>query len=280
MTSTHPTPEPIDPTPGLYADTRTRTPGFIMYGPHCHSGFELFHVETGSCRFLINNHMYDLHEGDMILIPPRMLHYTRYPFGSCRRTVIFFRREDLGAEVPSLIPGGMDFFSESRIIQIPLAHRERITAWTAQMITELKISDSRTPSMMKILLQGLFMTCGRVCSLLRDPPVNIHTTNPQVLLAARFINEHYMQPLTTADIAAAAGMSPNYLSRKFREAAGIGLHEYLVFIRLDHAALDLVSTDDTITVIALRCGFSDSNYFKDAFRKKYGMTPRAYRKAL
>lgn len=280
MTNTHPSPEPVDPFTGLYAETRVRTPGFIMYGPHCHSCYELFYVESGSCRFLINNHMYDLHERDIILIPPLTLHYTRYPFGSCKRTIIFFRKEDLGTDVPELIPQSLNFFSESLIFQVPEAHREQINSWTAQMITDLKINDSRTPAMMKILLQGFFMLCGRVCSLLHDPPVNIRTTNPQVLLAARFINEHYMQPITTADVAAAAGLSPNYLSRKFREAAGIGLHEYLVFIRLDHAALELVSTDDTITVIALRCGFSDSNYFKDAFRKKYGMTPRSYRKAL
>ena len=96
--------------------------------------------------------------------------------------------------------------------------------------------------------------------------------------AAHYINEHYMNPMTTADVAQAVGFSPNYLSRKFRTAAGIGLHEYLVFVRLHHAALELISTHDSITTIALRCGFSDSNYFKDSFKKKYGVTPRDYRK--
>ena len=84
---------------------------------------------------------------------------------------------------------------------------------------------------------------------------------------------------TIAAIAAAAGFSPNHLSKRFRETAGIGVHEYLVFVRLQHAALELITTGDTITQIALRCGFSDSNYFKDVFKKKYGMTPRDYRKA-
>ena len=87
-----------------------------------------------------------------------------------------------------------------------------------------------------------------------------------------------MEPISAADIASAAGFSPNYLSKRFREAAGIGVHEYLMFVRLQHAALDLVSTGDSITEIALRSGFSDSNYFKDAFKKKYGVTPSAYRK--
>ena len=43
------------------------------------------------------------------------------------------------------------------------------------------------------------------------------------------------------------------------------------------AALELLSTQDSITEIALRNGFSDSNYFKDAFKKMYGVSPRAYR---
>ena len=68
-----------------------------------------------------------------------------------------------------------------------------------------------------------------------------------------------------------------FLTRLLNET-GIGLHEYIVFIRLHRAALELVATEDSVTTVAFRCGFSDSNYFKDAFKKKYGVTPRAYRK--
>ena len=87
-----------------------------------------------------------------------------------------------------------------------------------------------------------------------------------------------MHPITTGDVARAVGFSPNYLSRRFRTSAGIGLHEYIVFVRLHHAAQQLISTGDSITEIALRCGFSDSNYFKDSFKKKFGVTPRDYRR--
>lgn len=71
-----------------------------------------------------------------------------------------------------------------------------------------------------------------------------------------------------------------FRSEDISEAAGIGIHEYLAFTRLQHAAAELISTDDTITQIALRCGFSDSNYFKDVFKKKYGVTPREYRSGI
>ncbi len=59
----------------------------------------------------------------------------------------------------------------------------------------------------------------------------------------------------------------------------MGVHEYLVLIRLRSAAYELLSTDQSVTQIALHCGFSDSNYFKDAFKKKFGLTPRDYRRS-
>ncbi len=264
--------------PGVHAETKLRENGYTMSGHHCHECCELFYVETGACRFLVNDNLFDLHAGDFILIPPLVLHYTRYVFGPCRRTVILFQREDAGEEVCAFLPHGEGFFAHPRIFQVPEMHQAQVIDYISRMAAEEKISDPRSRLLLRLGLQSLLLLCSRVCAFLRESPPNIHTTDPQILKAASFITEHYMQPVTTAEIAAAAGFSPNYLSRKFREATGVGLHEYLVFIRLQHAALELVSTGDSITEIALRCGFSDSNYFKDAFKKKYGMTPRSYRK--
>ena len=72
-------------------------------------------------------------------------------------------------------------------------------------------------------------------------------------------------------------MNPTYFSKKFRETTGFGVKEYLTHIRLQNAAHLLCTTDPSITEIAGICGFSDGNYFGDAFRKHYGMSPRAYR---
>ena len=71
-----------------------------------------------------------------------------------------------------------------------------------------------------------------------------------------------------------SGSCFEFLRRFLLDLGGI---ELIVQTALAH---ELVSTSDSITVIALRCGFSDSNYFKDSFIKKYGITPRSYRKIL
>lgn len=263
----------------IYAGSEVREAGYVMPDPHCHSYFELFYVESGACRFFIDNNMYDIHAGDFMLIPPDVFHYTRYLFGACKRSVVHFHVEDISDSVKKLLPGHADFLSAMRIFQVPEAYREQINALLLRMVNEKKIADERSGLMLQALLQELFLLCGRECRFLNDIPANIHTTDRQIVQAAQFISNHYMDRISTADIAAAAGYSPNYLSQKFRKSVGIGIHEYLVFIRLQYAALELVTTNDSITEIAFRCGFSDSNYFKDAFKKKYGLTPRAYRKA-
>ena len=270
---------PEKPIDKILVGSEVRDEGYIMPEPHFHPDFELFYVENGTCRFFIENNIYDIHSGDFMLIPPDVFHYTRYLAGSCKRNVVHFRREDISQSVLRLFPQGENFLSAVRIIQTPEAYREQINAHLARMLNERKIADERSEPMLQALLQELFLLCGRECRFLNDVPVNIHTTDRQIVLAAQFISNHYMEHIGAADIAAAAGYSPNYLSHKFRKSVGVGIHEYLVFIRLQYAALELVTTNDSITEIAFRCGFSDSNYFKDAFKKKYGVTPRAYRKA-
>lgn len=262
----------------IYAESGVKAAGYVMASHHCHPYSELFYIENGACRFFIENNMYDMHAGDFMLIPPQVFHYTRYLFGDCKRNVVFFREEDIEEPVKKLLPQQTGFFSDMQIFQVPEVHQDQISTLLLQMVKEEKIGDERSSLMLHALLQELFLLCSRECRFQQDMPANIHTTDRQIVQAAQFISRHYMENITTADIAEAADYSPNYLSRKFREAAGIGVHEYLVFIRLQHAALELITTNDSITEIAFRCGFSDSNYFKDVFKKKYGITPRAYRK--
>ena len=265
-------------TDGVHAETHMRDPSFIMTGHHCHSCYELYYVHSGECRVLIDERFSDLRAGDFILIPPMTLHYTRYLHDSCLRSVILFRREDVPEDVLSCMPGRERFFSEAGIFQVPESAKPDMEQIIARLAAEDTNRDPLSPFLRRSLLHILLLNCARECVFLPGTATDIRTNDLQVLEAARYIGENYMHPITTDDVAAAVGFSPNYLTRRFRLSAGIGLHEYIVFIRLHHAAQELVTTADSITDIALRCGFSDSNYFKDSFKKKYGITPRAYRK--
>ena len=261
----------------ILADEALRDNTYVMPTNHFHPYFELYYLESGSCRFFLADRMLDLHAGDLLLIPPRTLHYTRYLFGPCRRFDLFFRPMDLEEEVTASFPGQADFFRRWQLLQIPVFYREPLCALFGRMVGELKIDDARTPLLQRCRLQELLLVCGRVGLSSETLPADIHTTDQSILRAAEFMRERFREPLTAGQIASAAGLSADYLSRRFRQATGMAVHEYLRFVRLQQAALELLETRDSVTDIALRCGFSGGNYFKDCFRAQFGQSPREYR---
>ncbi|MFP4380869.1 MAG: helix-turn-helix domain-containing protein [Candidatus Sumerlaeia bacterium] len=75
-----------------------------------------------------------------------------------------------------------------------------------------------------------------------------------------------------------ADMSKSNLLVVFREVTGMTPIEYLIDIRLRQAMHLLERNDATITEIAYKVGFTDSNYFARQFRKEIGASPSEYRK--
>lgn len=260
------------------ADRAIREVGCRMSAHHFHGCFELYFVEQGAVRILIGGGSFELGQADFLLIPPRTFHCTQYPNMRCVRSVVYFRPQDISRRVLSLLSDPDSFLSRPQIIHISREVRPQFFELISRLTREDRQPDPQTGPLMYFYLQELFLLLSRYGEIRQELPLDISVTNEQVLSAARYIHLNYMHPISAADIAAASGFSPNHLSKKFRQAAGIATHEYLTQVRLQHAALALASTEDSITQIALSCGFSDSNYFKDVFKKHFGLTPRDYRR--
>ena len=94
-----------------------------------------------------------------------------------------------------------------------------------------------------------------------------------------YIEEHYGEEF---DISQAAGMcfySQSHFMKYFKQYAGQPFVSYLNDYRLSRAGGFLRTKGDTVTEIAVRCGFDNLSYFNRLFRRKYGMTPKEYRES-
>ena len=87
----------------------------------------------------------------------------------------------------------------------------------------------------------------------------------------------YAEPLTVADMARAARLSPAHFSREFRAAFGESPHQYLLTRRLERAAYLLRNTDRTVADVCFMVGLSSVGSFTTSFRRMFGMTPTQYR---
>ena len=98
-----------------------------------------------------------------------------------------------------------------------------------------------------------------------------------LLRAKDLADARYFEPLTVADLARAAGLSPAHFSREFRRTFGEAPHQYLLTRRLERAAALLRNTDRTVTEICFAVGLTSVGSFTTSFRRVHGVTPLAYR---
>ena len=104
-------------------------------------------------------------------------------------------------------------------------------------------------------------------------------TSELVKLAMAYIHQHYIQPIAREDICQVLGISPNYLSRLFRQELGLTLTDYTNRYRMTIAKQLLIDTTASITEIAQQVGFDDPAYFSRVFARVAGVSPRDYRQA-
>ncbi|MFC4942985.1 helix-turn-helix domain-containing protein [Pseudonocardia sp. GCM10023141] len=94
----------------------------------------------------------------------------------------------------------------------------------------------------------------------------------------RYIERHLLDATTPADVAAAHGVSVRTVNRIFN-ATGQTVGEVIRVRRLARAREELTDSDQPVSSIAHRWGFSDPSHFTRSFKAHYGTSPRAYRSA-
>jgi AraC-like DNA-binding protein len=108
--------------------------------------------------------------------------------------------------------------------------------------------------------------------------------NSQCLLriaqAIAHLEVHYQDPMDLEYLAQIGRMSKRSLMRAFKKAMGMSPISYLIQVRMAKAVELLRQEELTITEIAHRVGYDDSNYFSRLFNTTMGLAPTAYRRRL
>jgi AraC-like DNA-binding protein len=96
---------------------------------------------------------------------------------------------------------------------------------------------------------------------------------------AAWIEAHAHRPIDLNDAAGQAGVSPFHFLRLFSAVLGVTPHQYLVRLRLRHAARLLAEDDRDVTDIAYDVGFNDLSNFVRSFHRAAGVSPLKFRQA-
>lgn len=248
-------------------------------GPHVHPFHEIFYLSSGECTSFIDHNIYKFGKGDLVIVPGGCLHKTIYTGkGIHERIVISFRqeitdwvKEQIGTEYLKncMVPG---------VINIPEKRRNYVDSLLDKLMFENDTPDILSTAFIKAGLVELLLFIIR-CTEYEDNVIKeIDVDNRKIQEVATYIFEHYTENILLEDVADKFDMSKSFLSKRFKTATGFGFKEYIINLRIQNACRLLLETNKSITDIAFECGFNDSNYFGDSFRKIKGISPRKYRK--
>ena len=98
--------------------------------------------------------------------------------------------------------------------------------------------------------------------------------------AKAFISENLSRKLTVSDVAAAVGVSKNYLTNVFSASEGVPLMEYINRSKLSYMLVLIRRYGYTLAQAGKQVGFTDVNYISRIFKRYYGMTVTDYKHTL
>lgn len=101
--------------------------------------------------------------------------------------------------------------------------------------------------------------------------------NYNVARVQHYMERNYADNIKIIDLAELIGMSVSSFNRLFKKEIGMTPFEYLIELRVNKSKVMLRRKENTVTDVALRCGFSSSAHYSAVFTKLTGTTPTEYR---
>ena len=248
---------------------------------HMHDYYEIYYLSKGKRRYFINHTLYDIDCGDVILVSKGDIHRTQVIESgeNYARYLIHFSQE-LVDKISLIIPE-KEFLKcfETKKLHIAAPGMHNFNSLLRKLENECKYDDEFNRQLVIVHFMELIINLNKNSSQKNMRFADDLTEyEDRIQSVCRYICNYYNRPINLDEIAKIAYMSPTYFSKKFKKVTGFGFNEYLNSVRVKMAINMLIETRYSITEIAMYCGYQDSNYFGDVFRKMTGMSPSSYRK--
>jgi AraC family transcriptional regulator, melibiose operon regulatory protein len=239
---------------------------------HAHGDVECVYTGPQGARLTLGGREHVLPASRFLAFWGGLPHQLEMPPGSDLLTLTIpltmLLRWNLGAPLLQRL-----FLGECLVGEPAAADDERMRAWAGELLSDDPFARRTVELEVQARLRRLTTAAGK-----GHRPLQIADQHLASMIHA--INERFRDDVSIRDIAAAAGLHPNYAMTLFRRTIGVTVWQYITRLRLAEAQVLLVSTDRTVLDIAMDAGFGSLARFYAAFTREFGMAPGQYRRQM
>lgn len=269
-------------------------PFFIQYGYHDfdmpehfhYDFFELVIVLNGTATHIINSEESFIKKGDVFVFNGDVSHGYKDP-QNFKIINIMYKPErmiDVGNDLKKS-PGYQALFvlepfyrkdhRFSNTLSLPISGLEYVAELGASIDEEYKSMSQGYQTMIYARFMEMVVYLSRQYDIQTE-----HSQNNfiQFAKAVSFMEDNYLNSIKLEELADKANLSIRHFNRLFKENYKTTPIDYIIKLRLEHACHLLKKSTCSITEIAVKSGFDDSNYFTRQFSKYIGITPKEYRR--
>jgi transcriptional regulator GlxA family with amidase domain len=95
-----------------------------------------------------------------------------------------------------------------------------------------------------------------------------------------WLRQHFREPGVVARVVGHARMPQRTLKRRFKQATGLALIDYVQNLRIEEAKHLLETSDQPVEEICFAIGYEDPSFFRRLFRRRTGVAPARYRRVF
>lgn len=263
-------------------------PDYATTKTYSHYALEISYIKSGSGKYLVDNRIYEIHEGDIFIFnniephvicsinpntefinsviefDPRFIWYTESNlFDSCYLRIFFNRNESFQNRLKFNEP------SAAKISKLFL-----------EIENEFKTKQPQYQFMVKAKLLCILVELTRHYGYSEKVCGNIFKQRKDLFLIDNiidYISKNLSNPITLKDLAEIVHLNPSYFSTFFRKYIGIPPSEYIAKQRVIRTIEYLENSNKTMLEIAGLCGFNSTANFNKTFKKYTGKIPSDFR---
>lgn len=259
---------------------------------HWHEESEFTLITRGRCRYHMNLDDEPVEAGDLLFIPPLLLHSAAPPDPAetlpadtpfMESDTFVFHLNFLGGNAADIC--SMRYLTplQNQELSVPNLIRRSHPAYgeILAVFEELNRAYEMTDTGYELAIKSLLLRL--LCILIQNQP--LHTSaesagSPANIEKIRnvlsYIEDHYAEPLSIEELSSLCYFSQYHFMRFFKRHVGMTCVEYINNLRLEKALEQFEQGNTSILDVSLSVGFSNLSYFHRAFLKKYHLTPKTY----